>query len=664
MLDQLQKELNEQQFDTARTLEGPLLIIAGAGSGKTRTITFRMAYMLHTGIHQNSILALTFTNKAAKEMALRVKAITGKRLSNLTVSTFHSFGVKLLRESIHHLGYRDNFSIYDQVDQLSLIKEVARDQKVSPDAFDAYAMANLFSAIKTERIKWEGDNRQWRDFYASYQEHLLAYNAVDFDDLIMLPIKLFEEHPEVLRAYQDRFRYIMVDEFQDTSLAQYRFMKHLALGHRNICVVGDDDQSIYSWRGANYQNILNFETDFPELKEIKLEQNYRSTQNILNAANYLIAHNTNRKEKALWTGTDSGKAIEIFYPRDETKEGQFIAEMIRSFVVRDEIKYHDIGVLVRTNSLTASIEEAFLEANIPYKVSGGTSFFQRKEIKDIISYLRVIANPDDDVNLLRIINTPRRGVGLRTLQTIRAIAEERNFSLYSAISALRWAEDSPLAPKIRSSLEDFLTHIEMYRERFLSEKKMGDVLRSMVDALDFWGYLLQEHQTNDKVAKWKFQNILRFIDMFEKWISNPDNPKPTLYNYLNKITMINSDEDEGEEGKVNLMTIHSSKGLEFNLVFLAGVENQILPHGRALEENPDNVEEERRLFYVAITRAREKLFMTACQTRRIMREVIETGPSPFLEEIPPELVEFHREEKMFDQDTASQAFAKLKAKFG
>jgi DNA helicase-2/ATP-dependent DNA helicase PcrA len=623
-----------------------------------------MAYMLHTGIHQNSILALTFTNKAAKEMALRVKAITGKRLSNLTVSTFHSFGVKLLRESIHHLGYRDNFSIYDQVDQLSLIKEVARDQKISPDAFDAYAMANLFSAIKTERMKWEGDNRQWRDFYASYQEHLIAYNAVDFDDLIMLPIRLFEEHPEVLKGYQDRFRYIMVDEFQDTSLAQYRFMKHLALGHRNICVVGDDDQSIYSWRGANYQNILNFETDFPELKEIKLEQNYRSTQNILNAANFLIAHNTNRKEKALWTGTDSGKAIEIFYPRDETKEGQFISEMIRSFVVRDDLKYHDIGVLVRTNSLTASIEEAFLEANIPYKVSGGTSFFQRKEIKDIISYLRVIANPDDDVNLLRIINTPRRGVGLRTLQTIRAIAEERNFSLYSAISALRWAEDSPLSPKIRSSLEDFLTHIEMYRERFLSEKKMDDVLRSMVDALDFWGYLLQEHQTNDRVAKWKFQNILRFIDMFEKWISNPDNPKPTLYNYLNKITLINSDEEDSEEGKVNLMTIHSSKGLEFNLVFLAGVENQILPHGRALEENPDNVEEERRLFYVAITRAREKLFMTACQTRRIMREVIETGPSPFLEEIPPELVEFHREEKMFDPDLASQAFAKLKAKLG
>jgi len=664
MLEQLKKELNEQQFDTARTLEGPLLIIAGAGSGKTRTITFRMAYMLHTGIHQNSILALTFTNKAAKEMAHRVKAITGKRLSNLTVSTFHSFGVKLLRESIHHLGYRDNFSIYDQVDQLSLIKEVAREQKISPDAFDAYVLANLFSAIKTERMKWEGENRQWRDFYASYQEHLMAYNAVDFDDLIMLPIRLFEEHPEVLKTYQDRFRYIMVDEFQDTSLAQYRFMKHLALGHRNICVVGDDDQSIYSWRGANYQNILNFETDFPELKEIKLEQNYRSTQNILNAANFLIAHNTNRKEKALWTGTDSGKAIEIFYPRDETKEGQFIAEMIRSFVVRDDLKYHDIGVLVRTNSLTASIEEAFLEANIPYKVSGGTSFFQRKEIKDIISYLRVIANPDDDVNLLRIINTPRRGVGLRTLQTIRAMAEERNFSLYSAISALRWAEDSPLSPKIRSSLEDFLTHIEMYRERFLSEKKMDDVLRSMVDALDFWGYLLQEHQTNDRVAKWKFQNILRFIDMFEKWISNPDNPKPTLYNYLNKITLINSDEEEGEEGKVNLMTIHSSKGLEFSLVFLAGVENQILPHGRALEENPDNVEEERRLFYVAITRAREKLFMTACQTRRMMREVIETGPSPFLEEIPPELVEFHREEKMFDPDTASQAFAKLKAKLG
>lgn len=663
MLEDLKNQLNEQQFETVKTLEGPLLIIAGAGSGKTRTITFRMAYMLHTGIHQNNILALTFTNKAAREMAHRVKEITQKRLSNLTVSTFHSFGVKILRESIHHLGYRDNFSIYDSVDQLSLIKETARELKISTDEIDYYEMSTLFSSIKTKRMRWEGDHRKWKALYECYQEHLIAYNAVDFDDLITLPIRLFEEHPEVLKSYQDRFKYIMVDEFQDTSLAQYKFMKHLALGHRNICVVGDDDQSIYSWRGANYQNILNFETDFPELKEIKLEQNYRSTQNILSAANFLIAHNTNRKEKALWTGIATGNSIEIFYPRDETREGQFIAQMIRSYIVRDGNSYHDMGVLVRTNSLTAPIEEAFLEANIPYKVSGGQSFFQRKEIKDVISYLKVISNPDDDVNLLRIINTPRRGIGLKTLQTIRAIADERDFSLYSAISALRWAEDSPLSPKIRSSLEDFLALIEMYRERFLSEKKMGEVLRSLVDALDFWSYLLQEHQANDKVAKWKFQNILRFVDMFEKWISNPDNPKPTLYNYLNKITLINSDDDESEEGKVNLMTIHSSKGLEFDVTFLAGVENQILPHARAIEEDPKNIEEERRLFYVAITRARKKLYMTACQTRKIMREITETGPSEFLKEIPADLVEFHEEEQQFDEDTATDAFAKMKAKF-
>ena len=427
-------------------------------------------------------------------------------------------------------------------------------------------------------------------------------------------------------------------------------------------MVGDDDQSIYSWRGANYQNIINFEKDFPELKEIKLEQNYRSTQNILTAANNLIANNTNRKEKALWTGIESGKSIEIFYPEDETREGLFIAETLRNFVIREGRKYDDVGVLVRTNGLTASIEEAFLDLNIPYKVSGGTSFFQRKEIKDIIAYMRVIVNPDDDVNLLRIINTPRRGIGIKTLQQIRNVAEERGYSLYSAISALRWAEDSFFSDRIKGCLADFLSLIEMYRERFNSEKKKGDVLRSFIDAVDFWGYLLQEHHTNDKVAKWKFQNILRFCDFFDRWEQNPDNISPSLQGYLNKITLMNQDDEHEEEGLVNLMTIHSAKGLEFDLVFLAGVEEQIIPHARSIDENPDNIEEERRLFYVAITRARQKLFMTACSTRRIMREVQETGPSRFLEEIPSELVEYHTPEEDFDQETAADLFAKMKAR--
>ena len=528
MSENLRSQLNTEQYETAVTLEGPLLIIAGAGSGKTRTITFRMAHMLDSGIHQSSILALTFTNKAAREMAERVKSLTGKKLSNLTVSTFHSFGVKILKESINVLGYRENFTIYDQTDQISLIKEVGRELKIPQEKLDPYMLSNLFSGIKTRRIPWTGETDMWRPAYKQYQLHLEVYNAVDFDDLIVLPVKIFKEHPDVLEGYRERFKYIMVDEFQDTSLCQYEFMKLLAEEHRNICVVGDDDQSIYSWRGANYQNIINFEKDFPELKEIKLEQNYRSTQNILTAANHLISNNTNRKEKELWTGMDSGKSIEIFYPEDETREGLFIAETLRTFVVNEGLKYHDIGVLVRTNSLTAPIEEAFLDLNIPYKVSGGTSFFQRKEIKDIIAYLRIIVNPDDDVNLLRIINTPRRGIGIKTLQLIRGVADEREFSLYSAISALRWAEDSPLSDRVKGCLADFLSLIEMYRTRFTEEKKKGDVLRSYIDAIDFWGYLLQEHHTNDKVAKWKFQNILRFCDFFERWEQNPDNIDPNF----------------------------------------------------------------------------------------------------------------------------------------
>ena len=354
--------------------------------------------------------------------------------------------------------------------------------------------------------------------------------------------------------------------------------------------------------------------------------------------------------------------MRYFYPEDETREGLFIAETLRTFVVNEGRKYHDVGVLVRTNSLTAPIEEAFLDLNIPYRVSGGTSFFQRKEIKDIIAYLRVIVNPDDDVNLLRIINTPRRGIGIKTMQEIRKAADEKRISMFSAVSALRWAEDSPLSDKIKESLGDFLVLIETYQDLFSTKRKKGEVLRSLIDALDFWGYLLQEHHTSDgKVAKWKFQNILRFCDFFDRWEQNPDNLDTNLSAYLNKITLMNQDEESEEGGQVNLMTIHSAKGLEFDLVFLAGVEDQIIPHARSLDENPDNVEEERRLFYVAITRAKEKLFMTACRTRRIMREVQETGPSPFLEEIPAELVQFHEPDEELDENTVKDLFAKMKA---
>ena len=598
-------------------------------------------------------------------MEERVKSLTNKKLTNLTVSTFHAFGVQILKESITNIGYSENFSIYDQTDKISAIKESARELNISPDVLDIYEVANMFSSIKTKRVVWNDNNISFKPLYSEYQEYLVNHNAVDFDDLIVLPVKLFAEHPDVLNGYQLKYQYIMVDEFQDTSLAQYNLINLLAKKNRNICVVGDDDQSIYSWRGANYQNIINFETDFPELTEIKLEQNYRSTENILAAANSLISNNTNRKEKELWTGIGQGKSIEIYYPENESKEADFISEMIKSFHQSEKLKYHDFGVLIRTNNLSAIIENSFLAENIPYKVSGGQSFFQRKEIKDIIAYLRILNNPDDDINFLRILNMPRRGLGKATLLKIREIALDKECSLHAAATELRWNGDSPLSDKIQSSLQEFIDMIQDYREMMEdSTTNKTKIIHDLIDTINYWGYLIIEHQKNEKLAKWKYKNIGIFIELFEKWEKNPDNKDKDLGTYLNRITLLTrDDDDESDNGQVNLMTIHASKGLEFEYVFLAGVENNIIPHARSIEENPDNIEEERRLFYVAITRAKQKLFMTSCRTRKIRFEIIDTGPSPFLEEIPKELISFHTPVENVKDEDALDYFKQMKNKF-
>ena len=661
-ITKLKSELNKNQFKTVTQIDGPLLIIAGAGSGKTRTITYRMAYMLDQGIHQSSILALTFTNKAAREMQERVKKITKKKLSNLTVSTFHAFGVKMLRDSIEILDYKTNFSIYDQVDKIALIKECCRELKLDPNSMDLYSMANLFSSIKTERISWKKASTDFKPLYDEYIEHLKLYNAVDFDDLIVMPILIFEQHPEILEKYRSRFKYIMVDEFQDTSRIQYRLMKMLAEESGNICVVGDDDQSIYSWRGADYSNILQFEKDFPEVKEIKLEQNYRSTGNILEAANTLIANNKNRKEKALWTGTKKGLPIEIYYPDNEAKESDFIAEMINFTKKKEDLNFHDFGILVRTNSLTTSIEEALLAAGIPYKVSGGTSFFQRKEVKDIIAYMKIMANPEDDVNLLRIINTPRRGIGKKTLEQIHHISRAKKCSFFSAVTALSSAADSPLSDRMKQSLADFISLINFFRARLLSGKNMAKTLTEFVENIDYWGSLVSEYQKNEKLAKWKFKNIQIFIDLLQRWEDDPDNLDPSLYTYLNRITLITRDDaEDNEEGKVSLMTIHAAKGLEFKVCFLAGIEDQIIPHARSIEENEDNIEEERRLFYVAITRAMKKLFITSCRQRRHMRDIIDSTPSRFLQELPQELLQDFKMDNTPAKEKAKKMFENMNA---
>ena len=657
----LKTELNPEQLRAVTTIAGPILIIAGAGSGKTRVITYRIAHMLDEGIPQSAILALTFTNKAAREMEERVKSLTGKKLQNLTVSTFHAFGVRILRQDIAKLGWRENFSIYDETDKASLIKESARELQFTSDALDLYKIANLFSNIKTGRKNWESANDMYRALYESYEQGLKLYNAVDFDDLIMLPIRLFHEHPDVLAKYRSRYTYIMVDEFQDTSRQQYELMRLLA--DKNIAVVGDDDQSIYSWRGADYQNIVQFEKDFPGVKEIRLEQNYRSTETILSAANGVISHNTNRKDKKLWSGNGSGKPIELFMPENESAEADFIAESIQGIAMEERRTYDDFGILMRANSQSRAIEEALLQANIPYTMSGGTSFFERLEIKDIVSYLRVAANQSDDINLLRIINTPRRGIGRSTISAINETAKQNASTLWDAIRYLQKDPAGALSDSAKKSLGEFIDTIEGARAKLFGGRGLANKVRELIDDVQYRDYIIGEFQKNEKAVRFKLQNIETLLMSIETWENNPDNFDPSLFNYLNRITLLSRDdiEDDDGKGKVNLMTIHASKGLEFPVVFIAGAEEGLMPHARSVEETDGDVEEERRLFYVAITRARDKLLITSCQKRRRMQATVECTPSRFLEEIPENLVEYHEAKKAepVSEDKAHDYFADM-----
>jgi len=673
-------QLNEPQIQAVRTIEGPVLIIAGAGSGKTRVITYRIAHMLDKGIPQSAILALTFTNKAAREMETRVKELTGKKLQSLTVSTFHAFGLKVITENHELLGFRKNFSIYDETDKMTLIKESLRECKMFSHKVDIYALSQFFSKIKTGLTEWV-ENADMQPVYDEYQQGLKIYNAVDFDDLLTIPLELFENHSDVLNKYREKYRYIMVDEFQDTSFIQYKIMKLIA-GNKNAncCVVGDDDQSIYSWRGANYENILMFEKDFPSRVEIKLEQNYRSTSTILEAANGVISHNTGRKDKNLWSSQEGGKPIELFFPENETAEAEFIADQICQLKLSEYYKYHDFGVLTRTNSLARNIEEAFLAENIPYRVSGGTSFFQRKEIKDVSSYMRVLANPDDDVSLLRIINTPRRGIGKTTIASLSEIAKKNRISIWDSISRLNYARSQGQQGlfqdnKAATELEEFSALIEKHRALFLERQgqkgapwKLSQCVHSLVDEIDYWSYLVLEHGKDEKKAKWKFSNIEYYIRMIKNWESDPDNLDTGLYPWLNRISLITRDDGEDDtSGKVNLSTIHAAKGLEFPVVFIAGAEDGLMPHEKSMEdaeEEGGSIEEERRLFYVAITRAREKLFITSSQKRRHLQSVKECVPSPFLDEIPKELITINEKaNKLADEEEAEKYIAQMRAMF-
>ena len=647
--------LNPEQYKAASQIEGPELIIAGAGSGKTRMITYRIAYMLSKGIDQSEILALTFTNKAAKEMAERVRDTVGKKLERLTTTTFHSFGLGLLKMYIQYLGYRNDFTLYDENDNISLIKNCIVTLGYQLSDYNVHSLRDFFSQYKTGRIPLPDKGSAVREIYDEWLLTQKAYNVVDFDDLIILPIKIFEKKPEILLNVQLRWRYIMVDEFQDTSLLQYKLVSMIASKYRNIAVVGDDDQSIYSWRGANYQNIVNFEKDFPERKEYRLERNYRSSGNILSAANALIIHNKERKDKKLWTESGDGASISIKRHTNGEEEAMWIATEIRKLMRENHYCLNDFGVLVRTNSLMNTIETTFVESQLPVCVSGGSSFFDRKEIRDMLCFLKILVNESDDNSLLRIINTPRRGIGRTTVEKLRRYADDHNTTLHIALEELSASTD--FRESTRNALQDFVKLIHKWMGMTGRPEKL---IETILADTGYEAMVREEFPDSDKAVAFKMRGIHFLTERMNAYIK--EHPGTTLRDYLRSVSII-GDDSKDDELKISLMTMHASKGLEFKIVFLAGIEDHIIPSARALEEDSRNIDEERRLFYVAITRAKEKLFINYADTRRDRegKEKI-VLPSRFLEEIPNTLFkneEKTKEETLQDNINSAKSFLEM-----
>ena len=647
--------LNPEQYKAASQIEGPELIIAGAGSGKTRMITYRIAYMLSKGIDQSEILALTFTNKAAKEMAERVRDTVGKKLERLTTTTFHSFGLGLLKMYIQYLGYRNDFTLYDENDNISLIKNCIVTLGYQLSDYNVHSLRDFFSQYKTGRIPLPDKGSAVREIYDEWLLTQKAYNVVDFDDLIILPIKIFEKKPEILLNVQLRWRYIMVDEFQDTSLLQYKLVSMIASKYRNIAVVGDDDQSIYSWRGANYQNIVNFEKDFPERKEYRLERNYRSSGNILSAANALIIHNKERKDKKLWTESGDGASISIKRHTTGEEEAMWIATEIRKLMRENHYCLNDFGVLVRTNSLMNTIETTFVESQLPVCVSGGSSFFDRKEIRDMLCFLKILVNESDDNSLLRIINTPRRGIGRTTVEKLRRYADDHNTTLHIALEELSASTD--FRESTRNALQDFVKLIHKWMGMTGRPEKL---IETILADTGYEAMVREEFPDSDKAVAFKMRGIHFLTERMNPYMK--EHPGTTLRDYLRSVSII-GDDSKDDELKISLMTMHASKGLEFKIVFLAGIEDHIIPSARALEEDSRNIDEERRLFYVAITRAKEKLFINYADTRRDRegKEKI-VLPSRFLEEIPNTLFkneEKTKEETLQDNINSAKSFLEM-----
>lgn len=653
--------LNPQQAEAVINTEGPMLIMAGAGSGKTKVLTCRVANLLQKGVRPYRILAITFTNKAAAEMRERVNNMSGPAAKDVWLFTFHAFCARFLRMEIDKLpGYGGNFAIYDTADSQNLIKQILKEMNLDDKRFQPSGILSRISNAKNALQDAAAFARQAGDFYeqkvadiySRYEQKLQLNNALDFDDLLMLSIKLLQENKEVREKYQDRFDYLLVDEYQDTNHAQYLLTKFLAAKHRNICVVGDADQSIYGWRGADIQNILDFEKDYPDAKVIKLEQNYRSTQIILDAANAVIENNTGRKPKNLWTENKSGADIIYFQAVDERDEARFVIEQLQNLQRTENKKLGDMAILYRTNTQSRIFEEMLIKSGISYNMVGGLKFYERKEIKDIIAYLRVIFNPADSLSLLRIINVPKRGIGDASLAKIQAYAAANSVSLFEAISNA--AAIDGLSSRFVSKLDD-LAGIIFELMNLASEAPVEDLIdRVLRDT----GYLEELENERTPQAQSRIDNLHELISVAQEFAASEE--ENNLENFLAHVALV-SDIDDTELGEdaITLMTLHSSKGLEFPVVFLVGMEEGLFPHARTLMDETE-IEEERRLCYVGITRAKEKLFLSSTKMRTIYGNTVTYPPSRFLQEIPARLVKTIKRQERF---SALENFKQVSEKY-
>lgn len=638
------ENLNPQQLDAATTISGPMLIVAGAGSGKTKVLTCRIAYLLQQGVLPYRILAITFTNKAAAEMRNRVDAMAGSAAKDVWLFTFHAFCVRVLRREIDKLGfYNNNFAIYDQDDSRNLIKQVLKEMNLDEKRFQPAAIQARISDAKNNMLGPKEFEDQVGDFferkvaevYWAYCEKLHKNNAVDFDDLLLLTLKLLQENEEVRNKYQNKFDYIMVDEYQDTNHVQYMLTRVLAAKHQNICVVGDADQSIYAWRGADMTNILDFEKDYPNAKVVKLEQNYRSTQVILDAANSVIDNNTGRKPKNLWTDKGNGDEIVYYLADDERDEARYCIERMQELVSKERVRLGEFAVLYRTNAQSRVFEEMLIKSGMSYSMVGGVKFYSRLEIKDILCYLRTVFNPNDSLSLLRIINRPKRGIGETTIGRLQAFASENSMSLFEAVSG---ASAVPgISKKTAEKLEGFAAFI------FDMISKLDEItIRELIEEITVKsGYLDELKNSGDPQDESRIENINEFLSVAEDFAKeNPD--QKSLEDFLAHVALVaDIDDADLKEDSVTLMTLHSAKGLEFPIVFLVGLEEGVFPHARTLM-NDEEIEEERRLCYVGITRAERRLFVSNARTRMLFGRTEYHPVSRFLKEIPRNLLRIYK----------------------